>query len=41
MESWKSEQTLAMQASSEVIAHWRAGDSHRESFDGTEQPAKR
>ncbi len=30
-----------MQASSEVIAHWRAGDSHRESFDGTEQPAKR
>jgi hypothetical protein len=40
-ESWRSEHTLAMQASSEEIAHWRAGDSHRESFDGTEQPAKR
>ena len=40
-ESWRPEHTLAMQASSEEIAHWRAGDSHRESFDGTEQPAKR
>ena len=38
---FRSEQTLAMQASSEEIAHWRAGDSHMESFDGTEQPAKR
>ena len=40
-ESWRSEHTLAMQSSSEEIAHWRTGDSHRESFDGTEQPAKR
>ena len=40
-ESWRPEHTLAIQASRDEIAHWRAGDSHRESFDGTEQPAKR
>ena len=33
-ESWRPEHT-------DEIAHWRAGDSHRENFDGTEQPAKR
>ena len=40
-ESWRSEHTLAMQASRDEIAHGRAGDSHRVKFDGTEQPAKR
>ena len=40
-ESWRPEHALAMQASRDEITHWRAGDSHREKFDGTEQPAKR
>jgi hypothetical protein len=37
----KAVQTLAIQASRDDIAHWSGGDSHREKFDGTEQPAKR
>ena len=40
-ENWRPEQTLALQASIDEKAFMSGKDSHRERFDGTEQPAKR
>jgi hypothetical protein len=40
-ESWRPEHTLAMQASIDEMAFNGGEHSHRERFDGTEQPAKR
>jgi hypothetical protein len=40
-ESWRPEHTLAIQASIDEMAFMSGKASHRERFDGTEQPAKR